>query len=159
RVVRDVIAALLDWKLDGGAPVVAWAAPRERVHAGPFVARAPDVVFELALEAGYAHSLVATPWHRGDVASLRRLDDDELGGGRGRGMNGTHRRDGIWLALGDAAWRAARPAAIGAVAAHVLRALGLEADGDREHPRAPLAYSADEEARVAARLRALGYLE
>jgi len=160
RVVRDVIAALLEWKLEGGAPVVAWAAPREAVHAGPFASRAPDVVFELALEAGYAHSLVATPWPRGDVASVRRLDDDELGGGRGRGMNGTHRRDGIWLAQGgDTAWRAARPAAIGAVAAHLLRALGLEADGGREHPRASLPYSADEEARVAARLRALGYLE
>jgi predicted AlkP superfamily phosphohydrolase/phosphomutase len=160
RVVRDVVDALLDWTLEDGGPVVAWAQPREDVYAGPYVARAPDVVFQLALEAGYAHSLVATPWRRDGVAAVRVLGDDELGGGRGRGMNGTHRRDGIWLALGgDAAWRAGRPAAIGAVAAHVLRALGIEADGDREHGRAPLAYSADEEARVAARLRALGYLE
>ena len=77
-------------------------------------------------------------------------------------MNGTHRRDGIWLALGaDAAWRAARPSSIAGVAALVLQALGIDAasaDGG-EHARAPLPYSADEEARVAARLRALGYLE
>jgi predicted AlkP superfamily phosphohydrolase/phosphomutase len=162
RMRREVIDALLDWRLADGVSVVAWAAPREDVYRGPFVARAPDVVFETALERGYAHSLVATPWQRPDVGAVRTLEAHELGGGRGRGMNGTHRRDGIWLALGgDAAWRAARPSSIAGVAALVLQALGIDAasaDGG-EHVRAPLPYSADEEARVAARLRALGYLE
>ena len=74
RVQRDVVAALLDWKLDDGRPVVEWARPREEVYEGPFVTSAPDVVFELALEDGYAHSLVATPWERPDLASLRTLD-------------------------------------------------------------------------------------
>lgn len=157
RVQRDVIDALLDWKLEDGRPVVEWALPRDEVYAGPCVARAPDVVFELALEDGYAHSLVATPWERSDLASLRTLDVGEWAGGRGRGMNGTHRRDGIWL---DAACHAERPAGIADVAAAVLRALGLEetpAAGERS--RASLPYSAEEEARVAERLRALGYLE
>jgi len=118
---------------------------------------------ELALEHGYAHSIVATPWDRSDVAAARTLDAHELAGGRGRGMNGTHRKDGVWIAAGgDASWRRAAPASIEAVAARVLAALGLadEAGVDPGGPdRAPLPYSAEEEARVAARLRALGYLE
>ena len=72
-------------------------------------------------------------------------------------MNGTHRRDGIWL---DAAGHAERPAGIADVAAAVLRALGLDGQpGAGERPRPALPYSAEEEARVAERLRALGYLE
>jgi len=160
RVRRDVIDALLDWKLDGGARAVAWAAAREEVYRGAFVARAPDVVFELALEAGYAHSIVATPWDRTACSASRTLEAHELAGGRGRGMNGTHRRDGVWIAAGgDASWRRAAPASIEAVAARVLEALGLEHAGAGGPDRAPLPYSAEEEARVAARLRALGYLE
>jgi hypothetical protein len=155
RVRRDVIDALLDWKLEGGERVVARALPREEVHDGPFAARAPDVVLELGAERGYLHSLVATPWERPAVAALRTLADGELGGGRGRGMNGTHRRDGLWLAT-DA--RSERPASIAAVAQLALDVLGVAA-GDGGRPRAPLPYSAEEEARVAARLRALGYLE
>jgi hypothetical protein len=78
-------------------------------------------------------------------------------------MNGTHRRNGIWLATDRAA---ERPASIAQVAPIVLRALAVEPDmevgGDAANggrPVAPLPYSAEEEARVAARLRALGYLE
>jgi hypothetical protein len=60
----------------------------------------------------------------------------------------------------DAAGHAERPAGIAGVAAAVLRALGLEeAPAAGERPQASLPYSAEEEARVAERLRALGYLE
>jgi predicted AlkP superfamily phosphohydrolase/phosphomutase len=164
RARRDVIDALLDWKLDataGGARVVARALPREELYDGPFAARAPDVVLELGQERGYLHSLVATPWHRPAIGALRTLADDELAGGRGRGMNGTHRRNGIWLATDLAA---ERPASIAQVAAIVLHALAIEpeAAGDAAaggRPVTPLPYTAEEEARVAARLRALGYLE
>lgn len=157
RVQREVIDALLDWKLEDGRPVIAWARPREDVYAGPFVSRAPDVVFELALEDGYAHSLVATPWERPGLGSLRTLLADEFAGGRGRGMNGTHRSDGIWL---DATGAAERPTGIADVASAVLRVLGLDArPGNGERQRPALSYSAEEEARVANRLRALGYLE
>jgi predicted AlkP superfamily phosphohydrolase/phosphomutase len=157
RARRAVIDALLDWKLEGGHPVVERALPREEVYAGPFVERAPDVVVELALENGYAHSLVPTPWSEGGGPAVRRLADDELGGGRGRGMNGTHRRSGIWLAVG--AGGAPAPASIAGVSSAVLRALGFPAE-NREGARAvPAPYDAAEEARVAARLRALGYLE
>ena len=102
--IRDqVIAALQAWKLPGGAPVVARALRREEVHQGPFAERAPDILVELALDAGHGLSLVPTPWSEGGpqgegIPSVRLLPAIDHAGGRGRGMNGTHRSDGIWLA-------------------------------------------------------------
>ncbi len=155
RARRDVIDALLDWKLPSGEPVVARARPREEVYRGPFVERAPDVVVELGSDRGYGLSLVPTPWRDGSPA-LRRLEDHELAGGRGRGMNGIHHPDGLWIAPP----RLGVPAAMPEVAGALLRALGLDADAtgapaDRE----PRAYSDEEDAIVAARLRKLGYLD
>jgi predicted AlkP superfamily phosphohydrolase/phosphomutase len=169
RARQDVIDALLDWKLPvtadgrGGGPVVARARRREEVYEGPFVARAPDVVVELAPEDGWVHSLVPTPWGE-DGPAVRTLADHELAGGRGRGMNGAHRPAGLWLAVGgDAAVRAAAPASIAGVAPLLAAALGLaEAPGagdDAARAPVPAPYDAGEEALVAARLRALGYLE
>ncbi len=157
RVRREVIDALTGWKLASGEPVVARASPREDLYEGPFTGRAPDVVLEVGAEGGYLHSLVATPWDRPATPALRTLAEDELAGGRGRGMNGTHRRNGIWLATNAGS---ERPASIASVARIVLDGLGVAAAGAGDgRPRAPLPYSAEEEARVAARLRALGYLE
>lgn len=166
RVRADVIAALLDWKLPGGAPVVARARPREAVYRGPFVARAPDVVVELALEAGYAHSLVPTPWRDATAGSVETLTGDALAGGRGHGMNGTHRPDGIYVATGSEAALATLPAALEDCGPTVARAMGLAWDrtssdgpGADAAPDTAAPYTAEEEAQVAARLRALGYLE
>jgi predicted AlkP superfamily phosphohydrolase/phosphomutase len=162
RVRREVIEALLDWKLPDGAPVVARARPREEVYAGPYVERAPDVVVELALERGYALSLVPTPWDETRPASLRVLGQHELGGGRGRGTNGAHRPDGVWIADGPGAPALAPGASLVDVAPALLDALGLPLDSDRGRggPLAPARpYTAAEEAAVRERLRALGYLE
>ncbi|MEE9606372.1 MAG: alkaline phosphatase family protein [Myxococcota bacterium] len=165
RVRSQVIDCLRDWKLPGGGPVVAWARRREEVYDGPCVERAPDVVLELALDAGYGLSLVPTPWADARADSLRTLADDELAGGRGRGMNGTHRPYGIWIAAGPGAERLAATGAAPAlhdVAPTLASAMGLAWEDERDG--APLAgpaveYTPEEEAKVAARLRALGYLE
>ncbi len=163
RVRDDVIAALLDWKLParegGGGPVVARARRREEVYSGPLVERAPDVVVELALEQGYGLSLVPTP--RGAAApALRWLEEHELGGGRGRGMNGTHRPDGIWIEHGSDApsFPDGRGRLVGA-SGPILRALGVAAAPPGAGPDAPRPYTAEEEALVAERLRRLGYLD
>ena len=169
HVRQLVIEALLDWKLPSGAPVVRRALRREEVHQGPFADRAPDVVVELALEDGHGLSLVPTPWSEGGrhgegIPSVRVLDRHDHGGGRGRGMNGTHRSDGIWIA--DALLCVtpdAPPARLSAVAPWLAQAMGLAWDepaagGDAERAD-PRAYDADEEDMVAERLRALGYLE
>lgn len=195
-----VIAALLAWKLPSGAPVVARALRREAVYTGPFVDRAPDVVLELALDAGHGLSLVPTPWSEGGldgdgIPSVRTLAPDEHAGGRGRGMNGTHRGEGIFIDCGagpdlepgaeldrDAhpepksvpdpdPTRAALPPRLAAVAPWLAQTMGLAwaADGGagatagpggaEAEGGAPVAYDEDEEAMVAERLRALGYLE
>jgi len=164
RVRSEVIDALCGWKLPGGGPVVARARRREEVYAGPCVPRAPDIVVELALDAGYGLSLVATPWQTPDTGSLRTLESFELGGGRGRGMNGTHRPDGLWLASGEGAPRLStqpRPR-LEDVAPTLLAALGVPWDGALDGSvlaGPPRPYDPDEEALVAQRLRRLGYLE
>ncbi len=160
RVRTRVIDALEAWKLPCGRPVVARARPREDVYEGPFVSNAPDIVVELALTDGYGLSLVPTRWDEGPAASISTLEPGAYGGGRGRGMNGTHRSEGIWIAHGEGAPRLAAGAGLVDVAPALLAAMGIEPrDGPDPAAPAPTDYTAEEEARVAARLKALGYLE
>ena len=163
RVRDDVIAALRDWKLpDSSVPVVARAARREEIYQGPHTERAPDVVIELAQQEGYGLTLVPTPWSEACGPSVRRLREDELAGGKGRGMNGVHTPHGIWIQAGaDETRGALGPASIVDTAPTILRAMGLPFDaldgsalGSERR-----AYSAAEEALVAEQLRRLGYLE
>jgi hypothetical protein len=159
RVRDDVITALLDWKLPGGGPVVAQARRREEVYAGPHVERAPDVVVELALEDGYGLSLVPTP-RRADAPALRRLEDHELAGGRGRGMNGTHREEGIWIEHGtDTPSFPDGHGQLVHASGPILQALGVLSGSPSSGTETPRAYTAEEEAIVAERLRRLGYLD
>jgi predicted AlkP superfamily phosphohydrolase/phosphomutase len=137
RVRSEVVDALRDWKLPGGEPVVARARRREEVYGGPFVERAQDVVVELALERGYALSLVATPWDDPRPAPLRELEDAELAGGRGRGLNGTHRPDGIWIADGPGAPELPPGAALPDVAPALLAAMGVPSDRAGAGPGPP----------------------
>jgi len=163
--VRDeVIEQMRAWRLPTGGPVIARARRREEVYSGPFVERAPDIVLELALDGGYGLSLVQTPWNESGVEAVRTLGDHELAGGRGRGMNGTHRPDGLWLATGAgaAAFEADATAHLEDVAPTLLRAMGVawddELDGEARL-RERVEYSPSEEHLVAERLRNLGYLE
>ncbi len=158
RVRDEVIGVLLDWKLPDGTPVVRRALRREEVHSGPCVERAPDVVVELGLEAGYGLSLVATPWRETAPEALRTLDDSELAGGRGRGLNGTHRPEGVWIGVGPAEARVP-PSRLADVAPALLGAMGIPVRASTAPAPPPSAYTPEQEARVAARLRALGYLE
>lgn len=165
EATRDrVIEALTSWQLPDGTPVVRKALRREDVYGGPHLVRAPDIVIDLGLVDGYGLSLVPTPWAE-RPASTRELGADELGGGRGRGMNGTHRRDGIWV---DAHATLDRdPAGLASAAPAIAEAMDLRWDstpsagvaGDGESEAGRRDYSADEDAIVAERLRALGYLE
>jgi hypothetical protein len=143
---------------------VARARRREEVYTGPCVERAPDVVVELALDAGYGLSLVPTPWDSAFTGSLRTLEPGELAGGRGRGMNGTHRPEGVLLAVGEGAQALQADGAVRLedVAPTLLAALGVEPDPSLDGVSLagpPRAYGPEEERLVADRLRRLGYLE
>jgi len=163
RVRDEVIAALREWRLPGGGPVVARARRREEVYEGPFTERAPDVVVELADDAGYVLGLVSTPWNGALPPSVRTLEVHELAGGRGRGMNGGHRPHGVWIASGETAEALdlGPTPSLADCAPALLRALGVEGAGapGADDAGEVLDYTPEEEAQVAARLRALGYLE
>ena len=165
EAVRDrVIEALRVWRLPSGDPVVARASRREEVHRGPHAERAPDIVIELALDAGYGLSLVPTPWSEGGdqgagIPSLRILGADETAGGRGRGMNGTHRNEGVWIAVGPGTQRREAPSRLTDVAPWLAEAMGLAWASPKGGAQEHVAYDDEEEAMVAERLRALGYLD
>ena len=169
-----LIERLLAWRLPNGEPVVARARPREEVYSGPFVERAPDIVVELGTLRGYGLSLVATPWRHdeairppekprtGPSTAIQRLSGADLAGGRGRGMNGTHRQDGIFVVTGGGgeAVPALTPESLSQVAPAVARAMGLPwSPGKDAGSPEDRSYSQEESEMVAARLRALGYLD
>ena len=99
----DTVAALaeqlLAWRHPTtGARIVAAVHRRDRIYDGPETSAAPDVLVELALADGYSQvCLPTTPSVR---TSVRRLRPDEFVGGKGGGMNGSHRAEGIWVLTG-----------------------------------------------------------
>ncbi len=98
RAVRDDVAdSLREWRDAEGRPVLARVLPREEVFHGPAVEEAPDLILEPALVDGYSPSCCRSD---GPGPSLRRLAPTEFGGGRGQGMNGAHRRDGLVVLAG-----------------------------------------------------------
>ncbi len=131
-------------------------------------------MLELALEDGYSFPcLPTTPAER---RSVRRLAVAEHVAGKGGGMNGSHRPDGLWVLAGPGVSPIpARQAAIVDVAPSVLHLAGLDVpawmDG-RLLPGIPGAAriadgvptltdeptDQDHEAELRRRLHALGYL-
>jgi len=95
---RRVEEALARWRdpIDGG-PVVARVHRRESLYRGAFAGRCPDLLIELRRPGGYSY--VVAPSGPRDPA-FRRGRRDELRGAKGRGMSGSHRRDGVWVASG-----------------------------------------------------------
>ncbi|MBN2798999.1 MAG: alkaline phosphatase family protein [Deltaproteobacteria bacterium] len=93
--IAEITEALLGWEVEGER-VVAAVRRREALYHGPLVDRSADLVLELTEPGGYAWTLLPSGQaRRGQLH--RRLAPDELGGGKGLGMNGTHRSVGIWL--------------------------------------------------------------
>ncbi len=174
-----IIDALEAWYDDTGRRVVERVWRREEVYHGPFVEQAPDLLLEFSLVDGYSPSCLRSA---GAGPALRRLAPTEHDGGKGRGMNGAHRRHGVFLFAGPGV----RPAGVLPAADIVdvlptLLALAGEPvpaglDGApiggvmTEVPRfgpelvpppsgAPTRFSEDETRDLERRLAALGYLE
>ncbi|RME25851.1 MAG: hypothetical protein D6798_08030, partial [Deltaproteobacteria bacterium] len=98
RVIEDITAHLLQWQVDGHRPVVA-VHRREDLYRGPRVARSADLVVELALRDGYTYTLLPS-LQAAPGQTWRRLHPDEYVGGKGLGMNGSHRPEGLLLLWG-----------------------------------------------------------
>ena len=96
--IRELTGELLAWRIDG-RPVVDAVWPREQLYDGPCVAYAPDLVLDLAIPDGYTRTVLPSARVAAGVTS-RKLGADELGGAKGSGMNGSHRRDGTLILWG-----------------------------------------------------------
>jgi predicted AlkP superfamily phosphohydrolase/phosphomutase len=84
---------------DTGEHVIQRALRREEVYRGPWVALAPDIVLESALDRGYTYTFLSSRGRQGDT--LRELDPDEHLGAKGGSMNGSHRADGVLIVAGN----------------------------------------------------------
>lgn len=174
-----VAAALADWRDDTGRPVLARVWRREELYDGPFTAGVPDLLLEPALVDSYRPSCLRSD---GPGPAIRRLERSEYGAGKGSGMNGAHRRDGMMLFAGRGVPGSGRipcadlvdvlPTLLALAGLPVPAGLdghpiGAALEGEvatgpdevppRDGPTGPCDDSADAE--MAARLVALGYLE
>jgi len=177
---RDAVAdALAAWRDADGLPVVARTWRREELYSGPATERAPDLLLELEAPGGYSPSCLRSP---GPGPALRRLPPAQHGAGKGSGLNGAHRRDGLFVFSGAGVRRAGgQPAAdivdimptllalagapipIGLdgvpVSQVLMHAPRWEPDPLPDAAGAPQPYGEGESREIAARLASLGYLE
>jgi predicted AlkP superfamily phosphohydrolase/phosphomutase len=169
-----------------GAPVVAALHRREDLFQGPFVERAPDLLLELHLDRGYTYNLMPSASAPPGTGCFRRLAPEEWLGRKGRSLPGSHRPNGFFAAAGPrvseageidthiadatATWLARMDVAVppefaGRVLYEALReVMGDEGSAVRALPVLPgtshsSVRSAADEARIEARLRALGYVD
>jgi predicted AlkP superfamily phosphohydrolase/phosphomutase len=94
--VEELRSLLAEWRVDGQAVVEA-VHTREALYEGPCVSDSPELILELSLRDGYTYTML--PSIRAEAGQTwRTLDPSEYPGGKGLGMNGTHRQHGL-LAL------------------------------------------------------------
>jgi predicted AlkP superfamily phosphohydrolase/phosphomutase len=161
-----------------GASVVRAVHAREELFSGPFVERAPDLILELELDAGYSYNLMPSATAP-DAAAFRILQPHEYLGRKGRSLPGSHRPYGFYLAAGPSVnVRGRINAKIADASATLLARMGVAPPTDGSGRVLPLfeangrllgvphsphvtheSEAARDDVRVAARLRSLGYIE
>ena len=178
--VRERVAdALRSWRHADGRLVVERVWRREEVLHGEAMAQSPDLFLELALLDGYSPCCLRSG---SPGPSIRRLAPAEHGAGKGSGMNGAHRREGILVAAGHGIApigdlgacdivdvvptllaAAGLPVPDGLDGVPVARMLATAPRFEPDHVRPPAGvpapYDAATEAEIADRLAALGYTE
>ena len=95
--LEELKADLLSWEVDGHK-VVSDVCHRESLYWGPSVAISPELILELNLRDGYSYTLL--PSMR-STDSWRSLHPSEYVGGKGLGMNGSHRQLGFLSVYGQ----------------------------------------------------------
>jgi predicted AlkP superfamily phosphohydrolase/phosphomutase len=166
-----------------GQPIVRRVYAREELFHGAMLARAPDLLLELALSDGYSYNLMPSSAAPRGSGAFRRLQANEYLGRKGRSLAGSHRDRGLYIAAGPRVRPAGEiDAAIADVAATLLARVGADQgmlqdlDGQVLHhtlhaagapavhvpppSAADLPHMTDAQtARVEERLRRLGYIE
>jgi predicted AlkP superfamily phosphohydrolase/phosphomutase len=179
RTRARVADALERWRDERGRSVVTRVWRREELYTGPYVEAAPDLLVQLAEVDGYSPSCLRSA---GPGPALRRLAPSEYGAGKGSGMNGAHRRDGLFVLAGPGVACAGElpaadivdvlptllalgempvPAGLDGrpIAAALASAPSFAPDTLPAACEPPRSYHPADEGDVAARLAALGYLE
>jgi len=96
QAVSELRQILSEWTVDGHKVIDA-VHTRESLYDGPCVNDSPELIIELALRDNYTYTLL--PSARAEPGQTwRTMSPEEYPGGKGLGMNGTHRQHGV-LAL------------------------------------------------------------
>jgi predicted AlkP superfamily phosphohydrolase/phosphomutase len=176
EVCSRLASDLLQWRHEAsGRPVVQRVWRRDELYHGPWTEHAPDLVLELAEDAGYSYTVLPSRGTAGP--SSRRLEAHERAGGKRFGTSGSHRRDGLYVLAGPGVVPAGERDADMLDMAPTLLALCGEPvpqwmegssllapagapvpPGDGRAVTAERYYEADDARVVEARLRALGYI-
>ncbi|MCA9581116.1 MAG: alkaline phosphatase family protein [Myxococcales bacterium] len=171
-----------------GNPIVRTVFTREELFHGPHTDRAPDFLLDLHLAHNYSYNLMPTASAPPGTGPFRRLAEGEWLGKKGRSLPGSHRDLGLFIAHGSSVMAAGEidmalldatptllarmgqpvpPHMDGRVLWEILDLAALDAAASRS-PTPPSTLSSPgtepksdrgKEGRVAARLRALGYIE
>ena len=97
--IEGLTKALLAWE-ENGQKVVRRVYRREEIYTGEAVDWSPDLVLELHEVEGYTYTLL--PSGRVPTGQTwRRLEAAEHAGGKGLGMNGSHRQHGLLVLWGS----------------------------------------------------------
>ena len=97
--IEALTTLLLSWRVEG-EPVVQKVHRREDIYQGDAVDSSPDLVLDLALPGGYSYTLLPSARAK-PGETWRRLERSEHVGGKGLGMNGSHRQHGVLLLWGE----------------------------------------------------------
>lgn len=89
---------LLAWEVDG-QKVVDRVYTAAELYDGDALDEAPDLVLELALRDGHSYTLLPSG-RAAPGQTWRKLRPEEHAGGKGLGMNGSHRQHGVLLLWG-----------------------------------------------------------
>ena len=97
--IQELTEALLAWE-ENGQRVVSKVHRREDIYSGEAVDWSPDLVLELNEVDGYTYTLL--PSARVSAGQTwRRFSPSEHAGGKGQGMNGSHRQHGLLVIWGQ----------------------------------------------------------
>ena len=95
---KELEQALLRWRVQG-QPVVREVIPAAKAYRGSYLTGAADLILELELEDNYTYTLLPSQ-RAASGQTWRKFAPHEYVGGKGLGMNGTHRQHGVLLMQG-----------------------------------------------------------
>lgn len=97
--IQALTDALLAWE-ENGQRVVRKVFRREEIYTGEAVSWSPDLVLELNEVQGYTYTLLPSA-RVPQGQTWRQLESSEHAGGKGQGMNGSHRQHGLLVLWGE----------------------------------------------------------